>query len=119
MIEKLEASSGLNLGYKISGTIRKEDYAVMIPELESALQEYGSANLLLDLSQFKWEAINAWGSDMKFGREFHKSIEKLAIIGDKQWQKWLAKISNPFFAKEAKFFEISETQSAWSWLAGE
>jgi len=116
MIEKLNQSSGSILGYKISGTVKKEDYGNMVPEVKAVVQEEGSANLLLDLTDFKWEALDAWGADMKFGRDYHKKIEKMAIVGDKRWQKWMAKIADPFYAGEAKFFDAVDSDAAWTWL---
>lgn len=116
MIEKLNQSSGNVLGYKISGTVKKEDYGNMVPEVEAVVQEKGSANLLLDMTDFKWEALDAWGSDMKFGRDYHEKIEKMAIVGDKRWQKWLAKIADPFYAGEAEYYTSADSEAAWSWL---
>ena len=116
MIEKLEQSTGNVLGYKIAGTIGKEDYAVMVPEVEALIEQKGQINILLDMTEFKWEKVSAWGSDMKFGSKFHKKISKMAIVGDKKWQKWLTKIADPFFAMEASYFPSEESTAAWAWL---
>ena len=116
MIEKIKESSGNVIGYKVSGTIKKEDYETMVPEFEALVQEDGSANLLMDMTDFKWEALDAWGTDMKFGRDYHKKIEKMASVGDKRWEKWMTKIAEPFYAKEAQFFETADSEAAWNWL---
>jgi len=116
MIEKLDKSSGNVLGYKISGTVKKEDYKTMVPEVEAVIEEKGSANLLLDMSGFKWEALGAWGADMKFGRDYHKKIKKMAIVGNKRWEKWMTKIVDPFYAGEAEYFEATDSEAAWAWL---
>lgn len=29
----------------------------------------------------------AWLKDLKFGQKFHRQIEKMAIVGDKAWEK--------------------------------
>ncbi|MEA3336995.1 MAG: STAS/SEC14 domain-containing protein [Chloroflexota bacterium] len=82
MITKFEQSSGNTIGYKISGTISKDDYAVMVPEAEALVDQEGDINMLLDLSEFHWEEISAWGADMKFGSTYRKKIDKMAIVGD-------------------------------------
>ncbi|MCP4359733.1 MAG: STAS/SEC14 domain-containing protein [Chloroflexi bacterium] len=116
MIEKLNESSGDVLGYKLIGKIGKVDYEVLIPEVEAVLTEYGSGRLLLDMTEFKREKAEVWGADMKFGREYHKKISKMAIIGDKKWEKWMTKLASPFFADETKFYHSKDIESAWVWL---
>jgi hypothetical protein len=53
---------------------------------------------------------------MKFGRDYHKKIEKMAIVGDKKWQEWLTKVAEPFYAVEAKFFSPDDIDDAWAWV---
>jgi hypothetical protein len=40
----------------------------------------------------------------------------LAFIGNKKWEEWLAKLADPFYAREAKFFHTLDVDSAWAWL---
>ena len=116
MIEKLNKSSGNVLGYEISGTVKKGDYETLVPEVQAIVEEEGSANLLLDMTDFKWEALDTWGADMKFGRDDHKKIDKMAVVGDKRWHKWIGKIADPFFAGEAEYFDTADSEAVWAWL---
>lgn len=116
MIEKLEQSSGNVIGYKMIGTINKEDYRPMVAELEALVEENGEINLLMDLTEFKWEKVSAWGADMKFGKDFRKSVKKAAFVGDKKWHKMLSWLAEPFFAQEEKYFDIADSEAAWAWL---
>jgi len=116
MITKLDQSSGNAIGFKISGTVTKEDYAVMVPEVEALIDREDDINMLIDLSEFHWEQISAWGADMKFGSTYRKKINKMAIVGDKKWQKWLTALVDPFYAREAEFFHTDEADAAWAWL---
>jgi len=43
----------------------------------------------------------------------------MAIVGDKRWQKWLAALVEPFYAKAARFFYPEEIEEAWGWLREE
>lgn len=116
MIEKLDRSSGSVLGFRVSGDVTKDDYGVLTPAVESAVADGGSVSLLLDLTEFHWEKVSAWGSDMRFGHEYHEKIDKMAIVGNKKWEELLAKICSPFYAKEARYFENDD--DAWVWLEG-
>lgn len=116
MIEKMPESTGNAIGFKAVGSITKEDYALLTTELENLVSEAGSLRLLLDLQAFEGEDSKAWGADLKFGHEFRKKIEKMAIVGDKKWQKWLTSLADPFYAREARFFSITDRDSAWAWI---
>jgi hypothetical protein len=55
MLETMDKSSGNVIGYKIVGDMTKEDYATLDPAVDAAINQYGSINLLLDMTEFKWE----------------------------------------------------------------
>ena len=116
MIEKMSESKGNVLGFKAIGTVTKADYNVLVPEVQALINEEGSISLLLDLTQFKWEDIEAWGSDINFGRTYREKIDKIAIIGDKTWEKWITILADPFYSQEARFFYSEDIDAAWKWL---
>ena len=88
----------------------------MTADVDALLQEEESINLLLDLQEFEGEKIKALGADFKFGHEYHKKITKMAIVGDKKWQRWMTSLVDPFYARQAEFFPTEERQAAWEWL---
>lgn len=116
MFEKMNESAGNVAGYRVVGKITKDDYESLVPEVEALVEQEGNIRLLLDMEQFKGEEVEAWGADLKFGREFRKKIDKLAIVGDKRWEKWLTALADPFYAREAEYFKTDDRDAAWSWL---
>ena len=115
MISRLEQSGGKNLGFQVSGDVVKADYDVLVPATQAVVDEFGSVNLLLDLTGFHTEKLEAWKSDLEFGRDYRKSIEKLAVIGDGHLVKLLADVAQPFYAREAASFD--NQTDAWAWLS--
>jgi len=116
MLEKMSESAGNVIGFRVSGHVTKEDYAVLTPEVQALVDREGSIGLLLDLENFKWEEANAWGADMKFSQTYRHKIAKLAIVGDKKWQHLIANLADPFYAHESKFFHTTDRAAAWEWL---
>jgi predicted acylesterase/phospholipase RssA len=116
MIETMERSTGKILGYTISGDMTKADYQTLVPAVEAAIKDHGSVSLLFDMTAFRWEKVNAWSSDLNFGKQFHDAVDKMAIVGNKSWERHLTKLAQPYYAKEAKFFETDD--DAWDWLNG-
>jgi len=60
MINRLERSTGSAVGYRFSGAIDREDYAVLVPEMQALVDQYGSVQLLCDLTDFTSERPSAW-----------------------------------------------------------
>lgn len=116
MIELMKKSEGKVIGFKAIGTIKPADYDELVPVVQNAINEQGSVRLLLDMEEFKSEAPSAWKADFEFGHEFHKKIEKMAIVGDKHWEKWMTEFCAPFYAVEAKYFHTDNMIAAWDWL---
>jgi hypothetical protein len=113
-ITRSERSTGNTLGFHVSGDVTKADYDVLTPAVAAAVDQHGSVNLMLDLTDFHWEKVSAWGADLHFGHEYHDKIARLAIVGDRKWEEHLTHICTPFYAKDAKYFE--DDTAAWTWL---
>lgn len=116
MIETMEQSKDNVLGFRAVGEVTKEDYATLGPAVAAAIKEYGTIRVLFDLSDFKREKAEAWGADLGFGREYHDKIERMALVGDQSWGKHVAKIAQPFYAKDVEWFDTGD--DAWTWVEG-
>jgi hypothetical protein len=116
MLEKLSESSGSVVGYKVVGKVTVEDYKQLNPEIQALVDEYDAVCVLLDMQEFAGEEVKAWLPDLRFGHRFHDKIDKMAIVGDKRWEKWLTALVDPFYAKDGEFFPPEETDKAWVWL---
>jgi hypothetical protein len=116
MIETMERSTDDILGYTVSGDVTRADYQTLVPAVSAAVEAHGSVSVLFDLTGFHWEKVSAWGDDLNFGKQFHDKVEKMAIVGDKKWEHHLAKLAQPYYAREAKFFDTDD--DAWTWLEG-
>lgn len=113
MIEESARSHGAILGFLAVGDVTAEDYHVLQPAVEAAVQQHGSVRLVLDLTEFHWEKVEAWGADLRFGGTFRHAIERMAIVGDRTWERWLTRMAEPFYAQQAQFF--TDQDAAWAW----
>src|SRR5512139_3767339 len=117
MLEKLGESSGSVVGYKAVGKVTPDDYKQLEPQIKALVDQYDTGvSILIDLQEFTSEEFSAWLPDLKFGHRFHNNINKMAIVGDKHWEKWLTALVDPFYAHDAKFFHPEESDQAWAWL---
>ena len=116
MFKKMAGSSGNVVGYKAIGEISASDYKELEPEVKALVKKEGNIRLLFDMTEFKWEKVEAWLPDLKFGHEFHNQIEKMAVVGDKTWEKWMTHLAKHTYARDTKFFHSVDTSKAWAWL---
>ena len=107
--------NALNVELIAKGTLTHEDYTVMIPMLEQSMQALPSlkVNMLLNALEFEgWEAQAAW-DDFKFGMEYKDTFLKIAIVGTKTWQEYMAKMGDWFMHGEVKFFYSLDEAKEW------
>ena len=55
--------------------------------------------------------------DFKTDSNYNRKVRKTAMVGDKRWQEWMAKLSTPFADGDIKYFERDEMVRAHAWLA--
>jgi hypothetical protein len=115
-LKRLPASSGAALGYTLNGKLHDVDYQTLSLDVADALADHDHVNLLLKIESFDGIILKALWDDMQFGRQYGRSIHKLAIVGDQRWSDWLAKTAQPFFAQHSRHFPEEELDAAWEWL---
>ena len=116
MIEQLPRSSGPILGFQLSGRLHDLDYQKFVPVIDAAIAEYGKVRLLSLFHDFKgWDAHALW-DDIKFSSTHCRKVERIALVGDKRWEHWMAAICKPFTEGTIRYFDVSETEAAWAWL---
>ena len=101
---------------RVSGRLTHEEYQEFLPELESLIKHYGKISLLIELDQFEGAELVAMKDDLKFGLGSEDKFEKIALIGEKLWERWAVAISKPFVGAEMKYFDKRSSQDAWDWL---
>ena len=107
------------LEVKASGKLSKEDYALFVPAVDRMIEQIGKVKFLFVMHDFHgWEMGAVW-EDTKFGMKHFRDIEKIAMVGDKTWEKWMATICRPFTMSAIKYFDVSEEEAAREWLAAE
>jgi hypothetical protein len=84
--------------------------------LDEALQTADTINLLLHIEELEGIKMKAMWEDWKFGRHYHDKINKLAVLGDRRSSKWLARLSEPLYARDAQHFALADIDQAWEWL---
>lgn len=64
-----------------------------------------------------WEAGALW-EDIKFDVKHFRDIERLAMVGERKWEKGMSLFCKPFTTAEIRYFERGEAAQAREWLEG-
>lgn len=103
------------LSLKAQGTLTHNDYLIITPVIDSALESVKSpkVKVLIDGTELDgWEARAAW-DDLKIGLKHGNEFEKIAIYGNKKWQQLAAKVGAWFVSGEVKYFDNGVDAIAW------
>lgn len=116
MYQIFDQSSGNIIGLSVSEKLTGDDYETLIPILEKAIDEYGKIRLFWNMDDFSGWNLNAALKDLKFDATHAQDIERLALVENKPWQKWMLTLSELFGYENVKYFEQSQFLDAWAWI---
>lgn len=116
MIEQLPGSGGKILGFKLSGKLHDEDYKTFVPLIDAAVAKEGKVRLLAQFHDFLGWDLHALWDDTKFATTHCLSVERIALVGEKKWEEWMAKVCKPFTMAKIRYFDATQTDAAWAWL---
>lgn len=115
MIEKLTSPNPDAIGFKLSGQLHDDDYKSFVPQVDGAIAA-GTNRMLAWFHDFHgWDAGALW-EDLKFDATHYRKLERIALVGERPWEKWMAAVCKPFTLAKVRYFEVSEIDKAWSWL---
>jgi len=116
MIEQLPESSGKVLGFKMSGKLHDDDYKKFVPQIDAQAAKDGKVRLLAEFHDFHGWDLHALWDDIKFSTTHCTKIERIALVGDKKWEAWMAKVCKPFTMAKIRYFDAADINAAWAWL---
>jgi hypothetical protein len=119
MIEQLTGLPAHTVGFRMSGKLHDEDYKKFTPLVDAEIAKEGKVNLLAEFHDFHgWDAKALW-DDIKFSTTHCAKIKRIALVGDKTWEKWMALVCKPFTLAKIRYFNKGDMETAKAWLAEE
>jgi len=116
MIERIERSNNSVLGFTLGGKLHDADYDHFVPAVDAAIAAHGKIRLLAHFVDFHGWDMRALWDDIKFSTTHCTKIERIALVGDRSWEEWMAKVCKPFTMAQVRYFDASQIAAAWEWL---
>ena len=101
----------------VSGRLTRDDYRQFTPEFEKYIEEHEKIRILFEMEDFHGWKVSALWEDIKLDFKHWSDIERIAMIGDKTWEKGMSIFCKPFTRAKVKYFDHSEIDEAREWIS--
>ena len=100
------------------GSLKKTDFERLAEEVDPFIEAMGTLNGLMIYSESfsGWENFAALLSHVKFVKEHHHNIKKVAAVTDSGFLSILPRVANYFVQAEVKHFFYKDKDVALDWL---
>ena len=104
------------LEVQATGKLSHADYEQFAPVFERFLARHGKARILFEMVDFHgWEIAALW-DDIRFDLKHFTHIDRLAMVGDRKWEKGMSAVCHLFTSATIRFFDTSDASTARAWL---
>jgi hypothetical protein len=115
-IKLTEKKDGKLLEVTVSGKLTHEDYQLFGPLFERLVKKHGKLRVLFEMVDFHgWEGAALW-EDIRFDVKHFFHIERIAMVGDKRWEKGMSVFCEPFTNAQVRYYDRAEMELARAWL---
>ena len=116
MIKILPESKGSLICVKVSGKLTDAEYKNFIPYAESIIKEFGTIKFYVDMLDLDgWEWRVAW-DDFAFGIKYWNNFSKLALVGERRWEKFSVLVVDKIHKADVRFFDGENSRAALIWI---
>jgi len=119
MYERLNRGSGNALGYRITRPLDRLEMDRITDELEGTISAHGKIRVLIELQSHPHEDMSALWEDIKFDFQHFSDIERLALVGGSDMEKWATRTFGVLTFTDCRCFEADKLDVAWEWLIEE
>ncbi|MDR3401701.1 MAG: STAS/SEC14 domain-containing protein [Chthoniobacter sp.] len=115
-IKLTEKNNGKIVEVTVSGKLAHGDYLHFAPEFDRLVKLHGKVRVLFEMTDFHgWEGAALW-DDIKFDVKHFADIERIAMVGDKTWEKGMSVFCEVFTTARIEYFDRAEIAAARTWL---
>ena len=100
------------------GRLQASDFSALAEVVDPYIEQHGGLNGLMILAPSfpGWEDFAALSSHLRFVRDHHRKIRRVALVSDSAVLAVAPKIASHFVSAEVRTFEAAEVAAALAWL---
>jgi tRNA U38,U39,U40 pseudouridine synthase TruA len=103
------------------GPLESADFEKLLQEVDPYIREKGKLNgLMIHAQSFPgWDNFAAFLSHMKFVKNHHRKIRKIAAVTGSSFLSIMPQVANHFVQAEVRHFDYDDKDTALNWLKGD
>jgi hypothetical protein len=100
------------------GPLESADFERLIQEVDPYIEEKGKLNgLMIYAKSFPgWDNFAAFLSHIKFVKNHHQKVQKIAAVTDGTFLSIMPQVANHFIQAEVRHFDYTDKDAALNWL---
>ena len=101
-----------------SGALEQTDFEQLTKEIDAYINVQGYVNgIIIHTKDFPgWESFGAFTHHMKFIKDHHKKIKRVAAVTDSKFMSIAPMIAKHFVSAEVKHFNYADMDAAKKWI---
>jgi len=108
--------NGALIHVTVTDKLNLEGYKHIVPHIDQAIDEFGSARVIFDLGEYRgWEDEARW-EDLHLPLPHWANVERVAIIGDKEYETRVPTFCRPFTSATVRHFHPDDAIAAEEWI---
>ena len=106
------------LTLKPEGALRAEDFVALAGTVGPYIEQHGELNgPMIEAGSFPgWEGFAALVSHLRFVRDNHRRIRRIAVVSDTKLLALAPKLASHFVSAEVRTFDVADRAAALAWL---
>lgn len=116
MLEILPETKDNLLAVRVSEELTVADFDRYRNLLREIMQQHKEAHLYYEMVGLEWvqpiAAIENGLFDVVHGLDYGR----VAMVGEKKWQEWAARLISPVKKKGIRYFDLAEKEQAMAWV---
>lgn len=101
---------------QVSGVLVSADYEHLNSAFGRLVAQHGKLRVLFDMNDFHGWNAGGLKEELKFDMKYFGDFERIAAVGDRQWQQWLTEFCEPFTKTTIRYFDSADADAAREWL---
>jgi len=103
---------------KPEGALRAEDFTALAGAVDPYIEQHGELKgLVVEARSFPgWEDFAALLSHLRFVRDHHRRVRRIAVVSDSTLLNVAPKIASHFVSAEVRTFDAGDRAAALAWI---
>ena len=116
MYERIDGNDGNFIAFKLTGEITEEDIREMSRIVDDACAKSDKIRMFFKLTELQVDDASAYWETFKIARNYAQDVERVAIVGDENWEKRWIGIGGKLVETEVQYFDEERLEDAWDWI---